>query len=138
MDVANYWLLEKELIHKLFKVLVPRFEKSKLSYTKLINAPRAQNTRHPDKVVLELRDNPYPDLISRQPHNKYLIQNVLLAAAKLDYRRTKYAEVANKMNKQSNEKFNQCITESTVSKENILNAEIKESKNDIENKTSEN
>ncbi|KAJ0176155.1 hypothetical protein K1T71_008329 [Dendrolimus kikuchii] len=133
MDVANYWLLEKELIHKLFKVLVPRFENSKLSYTRLINAPRAQNTRNSEKVVLELRDNPYPDLMSKQSQDKYLIQNVLLDAAKLDYRRAKYAEVAQKMGKASNGKLNDEVKEARNSKESMS---IKETKDPIENKTS--
>lgn len=126
MDVANYWLLEKELIHKLFKVLVPRFENSKVSYTRLIHAPRAINARHTDKVVLELKNNPYPDLRSRQPYNKYLIQNVLLDAAKHDYRQAKYKEVAEQMGKDNNTKStneaikNPIIEENTEGNINIV------------------
>lgn len=94
MDMANFWLLEKQLVHKLFKVLVPRFENSTVSYTKMIKAPKAQNTEHTNKIVLELRGNPYPDLIVKQPNNRLWIQNVLLDAAKYDYRQSKISEIA--------------------------------------------
>lgn len=97
MDVANYWLLEKELIHKLFKVLVPRFENCNTAYTRMLNAPRPLPSRVDDKVVLELRGNPYPSLVNRQSNNRLLIQNVLLDAAKYDYRQSKYAEMAEKI-----------------------------------------
>ncbi|XP_013191518.1 large ribosomal subunit protein bL17m [Amyelois transitella] len=97
METADFWLLEKELIHKLFKVLVPRYEQSSTCYTNLVKAPRAQNTRNTDKVVLELKGNPYPPLINKQAQNRQLIQNILLDAAKQDYRQAKYAEIAAKM-----------------------------------------
>lgn len=97
MDIANFWLLEKELIHKLFKVLVPRFENCKTAYTRLLNAPRPLPMRIDQKVVLELRDNPYPSLVNKQAHNRLHIQNVLLDAAKYDYRQSKYAEIAGKI-----------------------------------------
>ncbi|CAG9788055.1 unnamed protein product [Diatraea saccharalis] len=97
MEAANYWLLEKELIHKLFKVLVPRFQDCNTAYTSIINAPRAINTRSTEKVVLELKGNPYPPLVNKQMNNKLLIQNVLLDAAKYDYRQSKYREMAEKI-----------------------------------------
>ena len=40
MEMADFWLLEKQLIHKLFKVLVPRFQDSTRSYTRFFAAPR--------------------------------------------------------------------------------------------------
>ncbi|KAL4711070.1 hypothetical protein ACJJTC_009441 [Scirpophaga incertulas] len=94
MDAANFWLLEKELIHKLFKVLAPRFADYNTAYTRLINAPRPGYSRVPDKVVLELRGNPYPSLVNKQSNNRLLLHNVLLDAAKHDYRQSKYAEIA--------------------------------------------
>ncbi|XP_028155796.1 large ribosomal subunit protein bL17m [Ostrinia nubilalis] len=99
MDVANFWLLEKELVHKLFKVLVPRFENCNTAFTRMLNAPRVLPSRCNDKVVLELRGNPYPSLVNRQSNNRQLIQNVLLDAAKYDYRQSKYAEMAEKIGK---------------------------------------
>ena len=100
MDTADFWLLEKELIHKLFKVLVPRYENSNLSYTRLYNAPRLQYGRATDKVVLELRGNPFPDLLNKKTNNKLLIQNVLLDAAKNDYRQSKITEMAKNIGKE--------------------------------------
>ena len=102
MDTADFWLLEKELIHKLFKVLVPRYENSNLSYTRLLNAPKLQYGRHTNKVVLELRGNPFPDLMNNKTNNKLLIQNVLLDAAKYDYRQSKIAEIAKNIGKDKN------------------------------------
>lgn len=94
MEMADFWLLEKQLIHKLFKVLVPRFENTNLSYTKMYKAPKPEYERNINKAVLELRGNPFPDLFMKQPNNKMWIQNVLLEAAKQDYRQTKYSEIA--------------------------------------------
>lgn len=55
MEMADYWIEEKQLIHKLFKVLVPRYTDYKTSYTMLYRAPKA----YPDVVyprsVLELK-----------------------------------------------------------------------------------
>lgn len=106
MDVADYWLLEKELIHKLFKVLVPRYENCNFSFTKMYKAPRPQYSRNIEKAVLELRGNPYPSLTNRQGNNRYLIQNILLDAAKYDYRQAKYAEMADKIGKSEDLKCN--------------------------------
>lgn len=97
METADFWLLEKELIHKLFKVLAPRYEDFNMSYTSMIKAPRPQYSRNFEKVVLELKGNPYPPLINKQLKNRHLIQNVLLDAAKQDYRQAKYAEMAKKI-----------------------------------------
>ncbi|KAJ8719580.1 hypothetical protein PYW08_011755 [Mythimna loreyi] len=107
MDTANFWLLEKELIHKLFKVLVPRYETSNSSYTRLINAPKPQYGRNIDKVVLELKGNPFPDLINNNTNNKLLIQNVLLDAAKQDYRQSKINEIAKNIGKTENAPLNE-------------------------------
>lgn len=99
METADFWLLEKELVHKLFKVLVPRFETSNLSYTRLIPAPKLQYGRSTDKVVLELRGNPFPELTNNKTNNKLSIQNVLLDAAKQDYRQSKISEMAKNIGK---------------------------------------
>lgn len=40
MEMADYWLVEKQLVHKLFKVLVPRFENCNVSYTKMFEVPK--------------------------------------------------------------------------------------------------
>ncbi|RZC33105.1 39S ribosomal protein L17, mitochondrial, partial [Asbolus verrucosus] len=96
MEMADYWLIEKQLVHKLFKVLVPRFANYNTAYTKIYKAP----TIHPEtrlKAVLELRGNPYPPLLPDMHHNRNLIHNVLLDEAKKAYRTRKYAEIAAKI-----------------------------------------
>lgn len=97
MEIADYWLLEKELIHKLFKVLVPRFENCNTAFTKMYKAPKPSYGRNIDKAILELRGNPYPLLTNKQTNNRQLLQNVLLDAAKYEYRQAKYAEMADKI-----------------------------------------
>ncbi|CAK1543068.1 unnamed protein product [Leptosia nina] len=103
MEMANFWLLEKELVHKLFKVLVPRFENSNSAFTRFLKAPRPAHSRNMDKAVLELRGNPFPSLQNRQANNRLLLQNVLLDAAKYDYRQAKYAEMAENIGKTESE-----------------------------------
>lgn len=100
METADFWLLEKELVHKLFKVLVPRYENSNTAFTRMYKAPRPEYSRNYEMAVLELKGNPYPPLVNKQAHNRLLIQNVLLDAAKYDYRQAKYAEMADKMGKE--------------------------------------
>ncbi|XP_014369910.2 39S ribosomal protein L17, mitochondrial [Papilio machaon] len=103
MEIADYWLLEKELVHKLFKVLVPRYENCNTAYTRMYKAPRPQYSRNTEKAVLELRGNPYPPLVNKQHNNRHLIQNILLDAAKYDYRQAKYAEMADKIGRSDQE-----------------------------------
>jgi large subunit ribosomal protein L17 len=55
MELADYWILEKQLIHKLFKVLVPRFENCPVSYTRMYRAPRPYPGQKYKRAVLELR-----------------------------------------------------------------------------------
>ncbi|XP_050071171.1 39S ribosomal protein L17, mitochondrial [Anopheles maculipalpis] len=94
MEMADYWLLEKQLVHKLFKVLVPRFEEYKVSATRMYKAPKEYPGWYRKRAVLELRGNPYPSLLSNQTNNRNLLHNVLMDEAKKDYRREKYAELA--------------------------------------------
>ncbi|XP_071441206.1 large ribosomal subunit protein bL17m isoform X2 [Hetaerina americana] len=82
MEMADFWLLEKQLVHKLFKVFVPRFENSNQSYTRMLNAPRPYPGHRYFKSVLELRD---------VSSNKNLIHNVLLEEARKEYTAAKYS-----------------------------------------------
>ncbi len=86
MECADFWLQDKACVHKLFKVLVPRYEKdgeSSPTYTRLARGPSKQNDRYPNRAVLELRGNPFPPLYQRSSEaefsNKDLLHNVLLA-----------------------------------------------------------
>ncbi|XP_053681142.1 39S ribosomal protein L17, mitochondrial [Anopheles nili] len=94
MEMADYWLLEKQLVHKLFKVLAPRFEEYKVSATRMYKAPKEYPGWYRKRAVLELRGNPYPALLPNPANNRNLLHNLLMDEAKKDYRREKYAEIA--------------------------------------------
>ena len=62
MEMADWWLEEKQLVHKLFKVLVPRFQHFPASFTTLYQAPYWHfsdgfqpqlNAERPDRAVNE-------------------------------------------------------------------------------------
>jgi large subunit ribosomal protein L17 len=97
MEMADFWLLEKQLVHKLFKVLAPRYENFNVSYTKMFKAPREYPGHYRKQAVLELRGNPYPPLFYDASQNRNLIHNVLLDEARKQYRKEKYAEIADKL-----------------------------------------
>lgn len=106
MDMADWWLEEKQLVHKLFKVLVPRFQHFPTSFTTLYQAPfwyfsdgyqpqlneditRVINETVPmyravahKKAVLELKGHPYPPMFPTSYRNPHFLQNVLLSSAK--------------------------------------------------------
>lgn len=87
MEVANFYLLEKQLVHKLFKVLVPRFENYQVSYTRMFKAPREYPGHYRQRSVLELRGNPYPSLVPDFNMNRNLLHNVLLDEARKVYKK---------------------------------------------------
>ncbi|XP_065073504.1 large ribosomal subunit protein bL17m-like [Ochlerotatus camptorhynchus] len=94
MEMADYWLTEKQLVHKLFKVLAPRFEEYKVSATRMYKAPKEYPGWYRKRAVLELRGNPYPSLLQNLYQNRNLLHNVLLDEARKDFRKEKYAEIA--------------------------------------------
>ncbi len=58
MEMANFWLEEKQLVHKLFKVLAPRFTDFETSYTSLFKAPFTFTDEYISRLklsVLELK-----------------------------------------------------------------------------------
>lgn len=95
--MADHWILEKQLVHKLFKVLVPRFESCQVSFTRMYKAPREYPGMYYKRAVLELRGHPYPPLVPDMSQNRNLIHNVLLDEARKAYRKEKYAEIAAKL-----------------------------------------
>ncbi|EDV95513.1 39S ribosomal protein L17, mitochondrial [Drosophila grimshawi] len=96
MELADYWLLEKQLVHKLFKVLVPRYENFSSSYTRMLKAPRDYPGIYYKKSVLEFRGNPFPALVPDYTQNRNLLHNVLLDEARKEFRREQLAKMANK------------------------------------------
>lgn len=107
MEMADWWLEEKQVVHKLFKVLVPRFQHCPTSFTTMYTAPYwrfsdgftpSLNEEYPDrelnetigahravvvkKALLELKGHPYPPVYRTHYSNPGFIQNVLLSSAK--------------------------------------------------------
>src|SRR6218665_942259 len=99
MELAAFYLHDKSLIHKLFKVLVPRY----LNYTTSFTSMHILPTIHSDwndhfsrsysdrKVVIELKENPYPPIHSynKAINQKDLIHNILLEEASKEFYRSK-------------------------------------------------
>ncbi|EZA57900.1 hypothetical protein DMN91_003253 [Ooceraea biroi] len=94
MEMANYWITEKQLVHKLFKVLVPRYQNYSSAFTKLHNAPSIYPLTYYKRAVLELKGNVYPSLDQHNTLERYQLHNLLLDAAKKEYRMEKYKEIA--------------------------------------------
>lgn len=100
MEMADYWLLDKTLVHKLFKVLAPRYENYTTSLTRMYKAPREYpcvdyEKRYRARSVLELRGNPYPPVVPDQSQkNRNLIHNVLLDEAKKEFNREKLKKIS--------------------------------------------
>ncbi|KAL4229606.1 54S ribosomal protein L17 mitochondrial [Mactra antiquata] len=88
MKMADEWLLEKDLVHKLFKVLAPRYQQYATAFTSVHLLPAEYPGQGRFKAVLELKGNPYPDIIPRERETRYLLTNILLSAAGRDF----YAE----------------------------------------------
>lgn len=93
MELANFWILEKQFIHKLFKVLVPRYQNYTTSYTKLHIAPCIYPGFAFKRAILELKGNVYPSVEQFDPNKPNLLTNILLDAARKEFRKQKYEEI---------------------------------------------
>lgn len=94
MAMADFWIKEKQYVHKLFKVIVPRLQNCPISYTKMYKVPITYpDLAYRQRAVLELRGNPFPALKPQLGVNRNFIHNVLLDEAKKEYRRKKYAQL---------------------------------------------
>ncbi|XP_072280125.1 large ribosomal subunit protein bL17m [Pyxicephalus adspersus] len=79
MKIADFWLTEKDLIHKLFKVLVPRFSLNSGSYTNMYHIPNRENLDRAKMAVIEYKGNPFPPLpVQKKDNDKTLINQLLL------------------------------------------------------------
>lgn len=93
MALADFWLLDKSLIHKLFKELVPRYSNYSSAFTALHMLGknyalwgRTMTELKSDKrfyykmgeVVLELRGNNLPPIIRPKLNRSELLTNILL------------------------------------------------------------
>ncbi|NXS52102.1 RM17 protein, partial [Brachypteracias leptosomus] len=86
MRMANFWLTEKDLIHKLFKVLAPRFQPHPGNYTRLLQIPNRDSLDCAKMAVIELKGNPFPPLIRPQRDTEKTLLNQLLKGCREDMR----------------------------------------------------
>ncbi|KAM6105586.1 large ribosomal subunit protein bL17m [Pterocles gutturalis] len=84
MRLANFWLTEKDLIHKLFKVLAPRFQPHPGSYTRLLQIPNRDDLDRAKMAVIELKGNPFPPLIRPRRDTEKTLLNQLLKGYRED------------------------------------------------------
>uniref|UniRef100_H3CRY7 Large ribosomal subunit protein bL17m n=1 Tax=Tetraodon nigroviridis TaxID=99883 RepID=H3CRY7_TETNG len=77
MKMASFWLTEKDLVPKLFKVLAPRFETQASGYTRMARIPNRQNLDRAKMAVLEYKGNPFPPLLRRKQNELSLINQLL-------------------------------------------------------------
>ncbi|XP_044064702.1 39S ribosomal protein L17, mitochondrial [Siniperca chuatsi] len=82
MKMASFWLTEKDLVPKLFKVLAPRFETQSNGYTRMVRIPNRQNLDRAKMAVLEYKGNPFPPLYPVKKENELTLVNQLLKGYK--------------------------------------------------------
>ncbi|NWI28962.1 RM17 protein, partial [Sula dactylatra] len=78
---------EKDLIHKLFKVLAPRFQPHPGSYTRLLQIPNRDSLDRAKMAVIELKGNPFPPLICPRRDSEKTLLNQLLKGYREDMQR---------------------------------------------------
>lgn len=84
MKMASFWLTEKDLVPKLFKVLAPRFESQTNGYTRLARIPNRNNLDRAKMAVLEYKGNPFPPLFPAKKENELTLINQLLKGYRED------------------------------------------------------
>ncbi|XP_075050695.1 large ribosomal subunit protein bL17m [Mixophyes fleayi] len=84
MKMADFWLTEKDLIHKLFKSLVPRFSSHNGNYTNMCQIPNRENLDRAKMAVIEYKGNPLPPLPVRKRDNDKTLINQLLLGYRLE------------------------------------------------------
>ncbi|KAG8009930.1 39S ribosomal protein L17 [Nibea albiflora] len=84
MKMASFWLTEKDLVPKLFKVLAPRFETRPKGYTRMVRIPNRENLDRAKMAVLEYKGNPFPPLYPVKKSNELTLINQLLRGYRED------------------------------------------------------
>ncbi|TRZ12595.1 hypothetical protein HGM15179_014517 [Zosterops borbonicus] len=87
MRMADFWLTEKDLIHKLFKVLAPRFQPHPGSYTRMLQIPNRDGLDRAKMAVIELKGNPLPPLVRPRRDSDKTLLNQLLKGYRQDAQR---------------------------------------------------
>ncbi|XP_063804409.1 large ribosomal subunit protein bL17m [Pseudophryne corroboree] len=85
MKMADFWLTEKDLIHKLFKTLVPRFSSDDGNYVTMFQIPTRENLNRAKMAVIEYKGNPLPPLPVRKKTNEKTLVNQLLLGYRLEH-----------------------------------------------------
>lgn len=98
MEMAKYWLVDPDLVHKLFKVLVPRFQMYTVACTSMFPLPMKFPGSARYQGILELKGNPYPPVVPHHRDNKNSLLNILLTSAQEEYREEKLSEKLSKLN----------------------------------------
>ena len=87
MEMADYWLLEKDLVPKLFKVIVPRFENTIGPYTLVHKLTPVYPGGGQKNIVIELKSNPLPPIKNEAARDfSGSLTNVLVRALKQEYK----------------------------------------------------
>lgn len=87
MRMADFWLTEKDLIHKLFKMLAPRYASYQSNYTNMYQIPNRENLDRAKMAVIEYKGNPYPPLIVKKRDSEKTLLNQLLKGYREDRRK---------------------------------------------------
>ncbi|XP_051574606.1 39S ribosomal protein L17, mitochondrial-like [Myxocyprinus asiaticus] len=78
MKMADFWLTEKNLIPKRFKVLALRFENQTSGYTRMAHIPNRDNLDRAPMAVLEYKGNTFPPLFPVKRVSELNLLNQLL------------------------------------------------------------
>ncbi|XP_071503092.1 large ribosomal subunit protein bL17m-like [Diadema antillarum] len=92
MKIADFWLKDKKQVHKLFKVLGPRFEGTAQNFTRLLRVPGFQGDHNQKTAFLEYIGNPYPPLTTERKRNSEWLLNVLVRGAVEDLKSSRVLE----------------------------------------------
>ena len=96
MEMADYWLLEKDLVSKLFQVIVPRYENKMGPYTLVHKLTTVYPGRGQKNIVMELKNNPLPPIKNESARDfSGSLTNVLVRALKQEYKFKKTIENPN-------------------------------------------
>ena len=88
MELADYWILQKDLVPKLFQVIVPRYENKLGPYTQVHKLPADYQKGGIKKICMELKENGLPP-IQKPEHTRDFsnsLTNILIGALKQDYK----------------------------------------------------
>jgi large subunit ribosomal protein L17 len=89
MEMADYWLLEKDLVPKLFQVIVPRYADKIGPYTLVHKLPVKYPGKGLKSIVMELKENSLPPVTANITQRDYTnsLTNVLINSMRNDYRK---------------------------------------------------